>query len=162
MGWVVAIPAENSQAQCDGLAARLARGEAAALEELIALYGYRVGRLANRLLAHGNVQDAEDVVQEVFLAAWEGRKRYRGDASIWTYLAAITANRCRLRLRRRSAVPIGKDSQAPADEPALPAANATRRFFANPTYSPATQTRESRGNEFWQILLDFWPMYSII
>lgn len=104
MGWVAAIPADNGDGQTSDLAARLFRGEPGALEEMIALYGHRVGRLANRLLGYGNVQEAEDVVQEVFLAAWEGRKRYRGDASAWTYLAAITANRCRSRWRKRRAI----------------------------------------------------------
>ena len=65
---------------------------------MIALYQSRVARLASRLL--GWRADVEDVVQDVFLAAMTKAHRFRQDASVWTWLTAITLNRCRSQHRR--------------------------------------------------------------
>jgi RNA polymerase sigma-70 factor (ECF subfamily) len=63
------------------------------------LHAPRVRRLAYRLLGwHG---DVDDVVQDVFLAALTSIKRFRRDASIATWLSAITINRCRAHRRKR-------------------------------------------------------------
>lgn len=83
----------------DDLAARFARGEARALDDLIARYQGRVVGLAGRLLAWHD--GAQDVAQDVFLAAWQKHKTFRGEADLWTWLAAITVNRCRTLQRRR-------------------------------------------------------------
>src|SRR6476646_3374876 len=82
------------------LARRLTSGDPAALEALVALYRVRVARLAHRLLGWGG--DPEDVVQEVFLAALRKATDFRGRASLWTWLATITVNRCRRQLRRQA------------------------------------------------------------
>src|SRR4051812_9661069 len=82
------------------LARRFASGDQEALEEVIALYRVRVARLAHRLLGWGG--DPEDVVQEVFLTALRKAKDFRGRASLWTWLATITLNRCRRQLQRRA------------------------------------------------------------
>jgi RNA polymerase sigma-70 factor (ECF subfamily) len=81
------------------LIARLSRREPAALEELIAQHQPRVLRLASRLM-NWNVADAQDVTQDVFLAAWRHAGRFRGDASLSTWLLRITVNVCRSRRRR--------------------------------------------------------------
>jgi RNA polymerase sigma-70 factor (ECF subfamily) len=81
------------------LIARLSRREPAALEELIALHQPRVLRLASRLM-NWNAVDAQDVAQDVFLAAWRHAGRFRGDASLSTWLLRITVNACRSRRRR--------------------------------------------------------------
>lgn len=59
----------------------------------------RITRLAYRLL--GWDEDVNDVVQDVFLAAWQHRKKFRGDAQVTTWLTTITVNRCRNNWRRR-------------------------------------------------------------
>ena len=46
--------------------------------------------LAYRLT--GDEEDARDVVQEAYLRAYEGLKRFRGDAQFTTWLYRITAN----------------------------------------------------------------------
>jgi RNA polymerase sigma-70 factor, ECF subfamily len=81
------------------LAARLAQGEPAAFDQLVECYGRRVVCLASRLL--GWAQGAEDVAQEVFLTMLRKPTQFRGEAQLWTYLAAITVNRCRSLRRRR-------------------------------------------------------------
>jgi len=78
---------------------RFVRGDRLAFEQLVDRHQKRVVRLASRLL--GWTDSGEDVTQEVFLAAYRHRGRFRGEASFWTYLATITTNRCRTITRRR-------------------------------------------------------------
>lgn len=68
-------------------------------DRLVAEFQRPVTRLARRLL--GWRDGVEDVVHDVFLAALTHRDRFRGDASAWTWLAAITLNRCRAQRRRQ-------------------------------------------------------------
>jgi RNA polymerase sigma-70 factor (ECF subfamily) len=93
---VKSLPAEDEERE---LAARVARGESKAFEQLIDRYGQRVVRLAARLLNWS--AGAEDVAQDVFLAVLEKRTVFRGEARLWTYLTTITVNRCRSLRRRR-------------------------------------------------------------
>jgi RNA polymerase sigma-70 factor (ECF subfamily) len=70
-------------------------------DRLVAENQERVGRLVNRLLGWQSAGDVEDVVQDVFLAAFKNLKSFRDEASEWTWLAAIAINRCRTLKRRR-------------------------------------------------------------
>lgn len=81
------------------LATRVARGDPSALDDVIALYGSRVVTLAARLLAWND--GAEDVAQDVFVAVLAKGKHFRAESSLWTWLAALTVNRCRSVRRRR-------------------------------------------------------------
>ena len=54
-----------------------------------------------RLRLTGNEEDARDVVQEAYLRAYRGLKRFRGDAQFTTWLYRITANCAADQLRRR-------------------------------------------------------------
>jgi RNA polymerase sigma-70 factor (ECF subfamily) len=81
------------------LPTRFAAGEAGAFEQVVALYQPRVARLAHRLLGWQR-GDVDDVVQDVFLAALTGARSFRGGSSLWTWLTAITLNRCRRHARR--------------------------------------------------------------
>jgi len=69
-----------------------------ALERLVQEHHASVTRLAYRLL--GWRGDVEDVVHDVFLAAFKKIDRFRAESSEWTWLAAITINRCRSQRRR--------------------------------------------------------------
>jgi RNA polymerase sigma-70 factor (ECF subfamily) len=90
-------PAEPQATSVLGDGRADARGDA--LHNLIRDYHAPVTRLAYRLL--GWRGDVEDMVHDVFLAAFQKLDRFRGDASTWTWLAAITINRCRSLRRRR-------------------------------------------------------------
>ena len=48
----------------------------------------------------GNRQEAEDLTQDVFVAAFEGKERFRGDSGIRTWLWRIAIYRARERHRR--------------------------------------------------------------
>jgi RNA polymerase sigma-70 factor (ECF subfamily) len=65
-------------------------GDNAALDDLVrATYGGTY-TLAYRLT--GNEDDARDVVQDTYLRAYKGLRRFRGDAQFTTWLYRITAN----------------------------------------------------------------------
>src|SRR5438105_2545103 len=67
-------------------------------ERLVELHQARVARLAQRLL--GWPADVEDVVQEVFVAAWRSFRQFRGESRPETWLMRITINQCRRQNRR--------------------------------------------------------------
>jgi RNA polymerase sigma-70 factor (ECF subfamily) len=79
---------------------RWLRGEPGAFEEVYGRYRTRLEGVAYRIL--GNRPDAEDVVQNVFMAL--PGAAYRGSASLWTYLyrAAVNGSVNLIRSRRRS------------------------------------------------------------
>jgi len=61
-------------------------------------HGDRIYRFCFRL--SGSVSDAEDLTQEVFLAAFQGQERFRGRSSVQTWLYQIALN-CWRHSRRR-------------------------------------------------------------
>ena len=108
-------------------------GDHAAFEELVRLTHADTYTLAFRLT--GNEEDARDVVQESYLRAFKGLKRFRGDAQFTTWLYRITANcasthRAR-RVRHRHEV-LDDDSQLADAQPALdPVANVEATALRN-------------------------------
>lgn len=68
-------------------------------EELVAAHRHELLVHCYRLL--GSVTDAEDVLQEVLLAAWRGLDRFEGRASPRSWLYRIATNRCLNALRDR-------------------------------------------------------------
>ncbi|GII57948.1 RNA polymerase sigma factor [Planotetraspora thailandica] len=67
----------------------------------------------------GSLQDAEDVLQEVLLAAWRGLAGFDGRASLRTWLYRIATNRCLDALRSASRRP-PKEWDIPGVEPPEP------------------------------------------
>jgi RNA polymerase sigma-70 factor, ECF subfamily len=85
-GRVITLPPSDLRPLVD--AAR--KGDRSALDELVrATYGGTY-TLAFRLT--GNEEDARDVVQDAYLRACKGLRRFRGDAQFTTWLYRITAN----------------------------------------------------------------------
>lgn len=87
----------------DDLAALVAAaqgGDRSAFDEVVRLTHAEAYTLAYRLT--GNEEDAKDVVQEAYLRAYRGIKRFRGDAAFTTWLYRITANCAATQVTRRS------------------------------------------------------------
>ena len=78
---------------------RVARGDQAALAELIRRHQGRLYQVAYRLLR--DPLEVEDVLQEVFLKVVEHAHRFEPQASVRAWLHRITANHCLNLLRRR-------------------------------------------------------------
>jgi RNA polymerase sigma-70 factor, ECF subfamily len=92
-------------AQDKDLVSRAAGGDAAAFTELVTRHQDHLYALAARLLRDPN--EAEEVVQEVFLTALEKLSTFRGDAAFGTWLHRVAANAALMRLRKRRRAPDG-------------------------------------------------------
>jgi RNA polymerase sigma-70 factor (ECF subfamily) len=74
-------------------------GDRQAFDELVRRTHVEMYTLAVRLTA--NEEDASDVVQEAYLRAWKGIRRFRGDAQFTTWMYRITANAASTMTQRR-------------------------------------------------------------
>jgi RNA polymerase sigma-70 factor (ECF subfamily) len=73
------------------LIARAQRGDRRAFEQLVERHAPQIWRVVWRILRQ--TEDAEDVVQEVFLTAWQGLPGFRGEAKLSTWLHQIAVSR---------------------------------------------------------------------
>lgn len=69
---------------------RLHESRDGAFDELVELYKRDVYRTALRLT--GSAAEADDVAQETFVRAWQALPRFRGEASLRTWLLRIAAH----------------------------------------------------------------------
>ena len=81
---------------------RCRQGDISGLNVLYELHRTKVYHLSWRML--GSPQDAEDVLQEIFLKVFDRIKNYRGDSAFSTWLYRMTTNHCLDILRRRKIV----------------------------------------------------------
>ncbi len=92
------------------LVARAREGDAAAYNELINRYERKIFRLAKHITQ--NDEDAEDVLQETFLKAYEHLPGFQGQSKFYTWLVRIAVNESLMKLRKRKS-----DRTVPLDEP---------------------------------------------
>jgi RNA polymerase sigma-70 factor (ECF subfamily) len=74
-------------------------GDDERFDALLLRYSPALYRIAFRKL--GNVEDAEDAVQDALLSAFRNMHQFRGDAQFSTWLGSIVLNAARMQLRRR-------------------------------------------------------------
>jgi RNA polymerase sigma-70 factor (ECF subfamily) len=89
---------------------RAKNGDGDAFRDLVAPHEVELRLHCYRML--GSAQDAEDTLQEILLAAWQGIAGFEGRASVRTWLYRVATTRCLNALRTRSrrapaAVPSG-------------------------------------------------------
>ena len=77
----------------------LRRGEPDAADRLVSTYQSRAYRLARRIT--GNVEDAEEAVQDAFWSVLQKIALFRGDAAFGSWLYRIVANGALQKVRRR-------------------------------------------------------------
>jgi RNA polymerase sigma-70 factor (TIGR02960 family) len=90
-------------------------GDEDAFEQLVGPYRRELQLHCYRFL--GSLQDAEDVLQEVLLAAWRGLGTFEGRASVRTWLYRVATNRCLNALRGARRRPVVEPAPLPADPP---------------------------------------------
>ncbi len=74
-------------------------GDISAFEQLVHRYDRNVFRIAQHITQ--NREDAEDVVQDAFLKAYENLKNFQEQSKFYTWLVRIAVNEALMRLRRR-------------------------------------------------------------
>jgi RNA polymerase sigma-70 factor (ECF subfamily) len=95
-----------------GVVAAARRGNHAAFTAIVHHYEHRLRVLAYHILQDPQLMD--DALQEVFVEAYKGLPRFRGDAALGTWLHRITCNVCLQQLRRSARRPA--IAQARVDE----------------------------------------------
>jgi RNA polymerase sigma-70 factor (ECF subfamily) len=91
----------SSQASIDEstLVVQAREGDARAFGELVRRYEGKIFRLAQHITQ--NREDAEDVLQETFLKAYEHLDQFKGDSKFYTWIVRIAVNQALMKLRRR-------------------------------------------------------------
>ncbi len=74
-------------------------GDISAFESLVRRYERNVFRIAQHITQ--NREDAEDVVQDAFLKAYQNLGQFQGQSKFYTWLVRIAVNEALMRLRRR-------------------------------------------------------------
>jgi RNA polymerase sigma-70 factor, ECF subfamily len=139
----------------DLLARRASGGDRQAFALLMERYGQPVLSLCYASSLDRHV--AEELAQDVFLAAWRGLPRFRGGSSFSTWLFAIARNACIDRARRRSARPHTTPLEAyhQLEAPAAPGGEARRALEAAAELSPplreALLLRDVQGLSYEEI-----------
>ncbi|HEV3253243.1 MAG TPA: sigma-70 family RNA polymerase sigma factor [Candidatus Acidoferrales bacterium] len=109
------LPAADDEA---ALVAAAKAGDLGAFEKLVDRYSGRIFRLARNLTKTGG--DAEDVVQDAFLKAFQHLSSFRGDSRFYTWLVRIAMNEFYMKLRKRRPGVVSLDEPADADGNLLP------------------------------------------
>ena len=91
----------SSQAGVDEsiLVAQSRQGDTVAFGELVRRYEAKIFRLA--LHVTQNREDAEDVLQETFMKAYEHLDQFQGNSKFYTWIVRIAVNQALMKLRRR-------------------------------------------------------------
>ena len=115
-------------------------GQYDAFEQLVNRYEHKIYRLGLNIT--GNPEDAEDVLQETFLKAFENLPRFREDSRFYTWIVRIGVNQALMKLRKRRT-----DKSVSLDEPIAEDGEVIPRDFADWKPNPEqllgrTETRD--------------------
>ena len=117
-------------------------GDAQAFTELVNHYERKIYRLAKHITQ--NDEDAEDVLQEAFLKAYEHLDGFKGDSKFYTWIVRIAVNEALMKLRKRKG-----DRTVSLDEPVDTGEETVQREIA--VWEDNPEQRYSR-EEMQQIL----------
>src|SRR5215467_3775386 len=81
------------------LVAQSREGDTRAFSELVRRYEAKIFRLAQHITQ--NREDAEDVLQETFLRAYEHLDQFQGNSKFYTWIVRIAVNQALMKLRKR-------------------------------------------------------------
>src|SRR6266849_5775260 len=81
------------------LVAQSREGDTTAFNELVRRYERKIFRLAQHITQ--NREDAEDVLQETFLKAFEHLDQFQGNSKFYTWIVRIAVNQALMKLRKR-------------------------------------------------------------
>src|SRR5271166_3680373 len=115
----IQITGENEQHPDVALVASARSGDVRAFETLIQKYDRQIFRIAQHITQ--NREDAQDVVQDAFLKAYEKLDQFQGNSKFYTWLVRIAVNESLMRLRkRRTGRMVSIDEEIETEEGSVP------------------------------------------
>lgn len=94
-------------------------GDMGAFEQLVKMYDRNIFRIAQHITQ--NREDAEDVVQDAFLKAYENLGKFQEQSKFYTWLVRIAVNEALMRLRRRRPERmVSLDEEVKTEEDSMP------------------------------------------
>jgi RNA polymerase sigma-70 factor (ECF subfamily) len=101
------------------LVERVRGGDVSAYDELVRKYDRQIFRIAQHITQ--NREDAEDVMQDAFLKAYEKLDQFQGNSKFYTWLVRIAVNESLMRLRkRRTGKMVSIDEDIETEEGSVP------------------------------------------
>src|SRR5437763_16654787 len=95
------------------------KGDLEAFSGLVKRYDRNIFRIAQHI-TH-NEEDAQDVVQEAFLKAYQNLEQFQGNSKFYTWLVRIAVNEALMKLRRRkTSKTISLDEDVETEEGSMP------------------------------------------
>jgi len=140
MATIQSIANENEQHPDVALVERVRAGDISAYDELVRKYDRQVFRIAQHITQ--NREDAEDVMQDAFMKAYEKLDQFQGNSKFYTWLVRIAVNESLMRLRRRrTGKMVSMDEDIQTDEGSVP------RDFADWAPDPEQNYSQSELSE---------------
>ncbi len=138
------------------LVAKAREGDLAAFNELVNSYSRKIFRLAKHITQ--NDEDAEDVLQETFLKAFEHLGDFQGQSKFYTWIVRIAVNESLMKLRKRKS-----DRSVPLDEPVDTGEDTVVREIAVWDENPEQKyTREELGQILDEAVQSLRPAFRTV
>jgi RNA polymerase sigma-70 factor, ECF subfamily len=119
MATIQPIAGENEQHPDVALVERVRAGDVSAYDELVRKYERQIFRISQHITQ--NREDAEDVMQDAFLKAYEKLDQFQGNSKFYTWLVRIAVNESLMRLRkRRTGKLVSLDEDVETEEGSVP------------------------------------------
>ena len=119
MSTIQLIAGENEPHPDVALVERVRGGDVLAYDTLVRKYDRQIFRIAQHITQ--NREDAEDVMQDAFLKAYEKIDQFQGNSKFYTWLVRIAVNESLMRLRkRRTGKMVSIDEDIETDEGSVP------------------------------------------
>ena len=110
---------ENEEHPDVALVTSARSGDVQAFETLVSKYDRQIFRIAQHITQ--NREDAQDVVQDAFLKAYEKLDQFQGNSKFYTWLVRIAVNESLMRLRkRRTGKMVSIDDDIETEEGSVP------------------------------------------
>ena len=119
MSTIQSIAGENEQHPDVALVERVRAGDVSAYDTLVRKYERQLFRIAQHITQ--NKEDAEDVMQDAFLKAFQKLDQFQGNSKFYTWLVRIAVNESLMRLRkRRTSKMVSIDEDLETEEVTVP------------------------------------------
>jgi RNA polymerase sigma-70 factor (ECF subfamily) len=131
-------------------------GDAQAFSVLVRRYENKIFRLALHITQ--NREDAEDVLQETFLKAYEHLDQFQGNAKFYTWIVRIAVNQALMKLRKRKS-----DKAVSLDETIDTGEDTVAREIADWEENPEQRySREELGSILGSAVDSLAPTYKTV